>query len=302
MAIFAAASLRALPTLNRLTATFAIIRGNLAGLEVVVGASDELVASARHDETPRSRAGYLGDVELRGVTFAYADSTDSVLRDVSMVIPQNSTVAFVGASGAGKSTLLDVLLGLLEPTRGSVLCGGRSIQDDLAGWYAGLGVVPQEVFLSNDTLAANVAFGVARHDIDHDRVAEVLRMAQLESVVAELPDGLETIVGERGVRLSGGQRQRLGLARALYRQPRLLVLDEATSALDNQTEHEIAKTLGALHGSLTIVIVAHRLSTVRDADRIVFMSGGRVSSEGTFAEVRASDDEFARLVELGELT
>src|SRR5690606_2499799 len=166
----------------------------------------------------------------------------------------------------------------------------------------GIGLVPQDVFLVNDTIIANIAFGVRPGDVDHQRVREVVQMAQLNDTIASLPDGLDTVVGERGVRLSGGQRQRLGLARALYRRPRVLVLDEATSALDNLTEHEIASTLTELRGSMTILIVAHRLSTVRHADTLVYLADGRVEAEGTFEAVRAQSADFARLVELGELT
>jgi ABC-type multidrug transport system fused ATPase/permease subunit len=301
LGVFAAASLRALPGLNRVAANLATIRTGKAGLDIVSRVVDELDASGLHDERPRSAVGFAGDIVLRDLSFRYPDAEDFVLRGISLEIRENRTTAFVGSSGAGKSTLLDVVLGLLQPTEGQVVVGGRVIVDDLAGWYAGLGVVPQDVFLLNDTLATNIAFGVPRDEIDRDRVHEVVRMAQLESLVGQLPEGLETVVGERGVRLSGGQRQRIGLARALYRRPRVLVLDEATSALDNVTEHEIAKTLGALQGTLTIVIVAHRLSTVRHADTLVFLKDGQVQTEGTFEEVRAGNADFARLVELGEL-
>ncbi len=301
LAVFAAASLRALPTLNRVTATLAIIRANRIGLDLVLDARDDLESAPQHVEIPVSSHRFAGDIEVRDVAFRFADADTDTLRGVTTTIPENTTVAFVGSSGAGKSTLLDLVLGLLEPTHGSIRCGGRSISDDLAGWYAGLGVVPQDVFLTNDTVAANIAYGVSEPDIDRERVAQVVAMAQLDQLVADLPAGLDTAVGERGLRLSGGQRQRLGLARALYRQPSVLVLDEATSALDNLTEHKIARTLRDLHGSMTIVIVAHRLSTVRDADRIVFMSEGRIATEGTFAEVRRTDVDFARLVELGDL-
>jgi len=301
LGVFAAASLRALPGLNRVAANLATIRTGRAGLDIVSNAVEELDASGLHDERPRNPGGFAGDIVLRDLSFRYPDAEDFVLRGISLAIRENRTTAFVGSSGAGKSTLLDVVLGLHHPTQGEVLVGGRSIADDLAGWYAGLGVVPQDVFLLNDTLTTNVAFGVPRDEIDRARVREVVRMAQLEDLVDELPEGLETVVGERGVRLSGGQRQRIGLARALYRRPRVLVLDEATSALDNVTEHEIAKTLGALQGTLTIVIVAHRLSTVRHADTLVFLKGGQVQAEGTFEEVRAANADFAQLVELGEL-
>ncbi|MBM7502752.1 ABC transporter ATP-binding protein [Agromyces aurantiacus] len=301
LGVFAAASLRALPGLNRVAANLATIRTGKAGLEIVSNAVEELDAGGVHDERPRSSEPFTGDIVLRDLSFHYPDSEEFVLRGISLDIRENRTTAFVGSSGAGKSTLLDIVLGLLKPTEGEVIVGGRSIADDLAGWYAGLGVVPQDVFLLNATLTTNIAFGVPRDEIDVDRVREVIRMSQLDALVADLPEGLDTVVGERGVRLSGGQRQRIGLARALYRRPRVLVLDEATSALDNVTEHEIAKTLGSLQGTLTIVIVAHRLSTVRHADTLVFLKDGQVETEGTFEEVRAASADFARLVELGEL-
>lgn len=301
LGVFAAASLRALPAMNRISANLATTRTGRAGLDIVSNVVEELDAGGVHDEQPHSSERFSGDIVLRELSFQYPDSDEFVLRGLSLEIAENSTTAFVGSSGAGKSTLLDIVLGLLQPTQGAVEVGGRLIADDLAGWYSELGVVPQDVFLLNDTLTTNIAFGVARDDIDEARVREVIAMAQLEDLVAELPDGLDTVVGERGVRLSGGQRQRIGLARALYRRPRVLVLDEATSALDNVTEHEIALTLGTLQGTLTIVIVAHRLSTVRHADRLVFLKNGQVDAEGTFDELRSRSADFERLVELGEL-
>jgi ABC-type multidrug transport system fused ATPase/permease subunit len=244
---------------------------------------------------------YTGDIVLRDLTYQYPGAERPAVDAVSLVIPENTTTAFVGSSGAGKSTLLDLLLGLLEPSAGTIECGGRPILDDKASWYSNLGVVPQDVILMNDTLAANIAFGLRPADRDGERMREVIAMAQLTDLVAELPDGLDTVIGERGTRLSGGQRQRLGLARALYRAPRVLVLDEATSALDNVTEHEIAETLARLGGRMTIIIVAHRLSTVRGADTLAFLKDGRLQDTGTFAEVRAANADFARLVELGKL-
>jgi ABC-type multidrug transport system fused ATPase/permease subunit len=301
LGLFSAAALRALPTLNRVAANLATIRTGRVGLRIVLAAADELDAGGRHEETPRTSDRFVGDLVIDDVEFTYPDSDTPVLRGVSITIPQNRTVAFVGSSGAGKSTLLDLVLGLLEPTRGTITCGGRSISQDKAGWYTELSVVPQDVFLLNDSVWANVAFGVAEDAVDRERVHEVLAMARLSDVVSDLPDGLDTVVGERGVRLSGGQRQRLGLARALYRRPTVLVLDEATSALDNATEQEIAATLAKLAGSMTIIVVAHRLSTVRGADTLIFLKDGLVEATGTFSEVREQSEDFAHLVELGEL-
>jgi ATP-binding cassette, subfamily B, bacterial PglK len=301
LGVFAAASLRALPTMNRISASLSTVRTGHAGLEIVSNVVDELDAGGAHDERPRSAERYSGDIVLRDVGFRYPDAEQFVLRGISLRIAENRTTAFVGSSGAGKSTLLDLVLGLLEPTEGSIECGGRPISEDPAAWYAELGVVPQDVFLLNDTLRANIAFGVPAHLVDQARIDEVVTMSQLDGLLPELSEGLDTVVGERGVRLSGGQRQRIGLARALYRRPSVLVLDEATSALDNVTEHEIAATLGELQGSMTIVIVAHRLSTVRHADTLVFLKEGRIETEGSFDQVKAQSEDFARLVELGEL-
>lgn len=301
LGVFAAASVRGLPTLNRVAGSLAIVRAGRVGLRIVTETAAELDADGTHDETPGRTAPYGGDIELHNLGFTFPDADKPVLAAIDLRIPANSTTAFVGASGAGKTTLLDLILGLLEPTTGTVTCGGREISEDLTGWYAGLGVVPQDVFVINASLRANVAFGVPAEEIDEQRVQEVLQIARLSSLVSSLPDGLDTLLGERGARLSGGQRQRLGLARALYRRPTVLVLDEATSALDNETEHEITEALAALSGSLTILIVAHRLSTVRDADSLVFLRDGRLQAQGTFAQLRAASSDFARLVQLGEL-
>ena len=303
LGVFGAAALRALPTLNRVAANFATVRTGEVGLNLMTDAFHQLDAEGSvHDESPSGDKPYSGDIDVRDVTFGYLDSDVPIIDAVSLTIEQNRTTAFVGSSGAGKSTLLDLILGLLEPTSGSIECGGRSILDDRATWYGGLGVVPQDVYLVNDSLKANVAFGIEPERIDIGRVQHVIGLAQLDGLVGTLPDGLDTRLGERGVRLSGGQRQRIGLARALYRNPAILVLDEATSALDNATEREITETLTRLKGTLTIIIVAHRLSTVRNADRLVFLKDGLIDAEGTFAELRTNSAEFNRLVELGDLS
>jgi len=301
LGLFATAALRALPTLSRVSANLATIRVGGVGLNIMVEALADLDPDELYDEQPRSDEPFRGDIVLDDVTFRYPDSDATVLDRLTLTIGENRTVAFTGGSGAGKTTVIDLILGLFSPTSGTVRCGGRSISDDLATWYSGIGVVPQDVYLLSDTIARNVAFGVDPADIDRERVRTALEQAQLSELVQELPDGIDTVVGDRGARLSGGQRQRVGLARALYLRPRVLVLDEATSALDNATEHEISQTLRTLQGTMTIVIVAHRLSTVRTVDHLVHLRDGGIAAQGTFDEVRAEDDEFARLVQLGRL-
>ena len=204
-------------------------------------------------------------IEFRHISFAYPERSEAVLADFSLTIPVRSSVALVGVTGGGKSTLADILLGLLKPQSGGVFVDGRNIDENLASWRSRIGFVPQHIYLMDDTIVANVVFG-APGGVDAARVAEVLKTAQLAEFVASLPDGVDTVIGENGVRLSGGQRQRLGVARALYANPELLVMDEATSALDDDTERALVSALDALRGKLTIVTIAHRLSTVEKCD------------------------------------
>ncbi|MET3708955.1 ABC-type multidrug transport system fused ATPase/permease subunit [Arthrobacter sp. UYEF6] len=301
LGVFAAASVRLLPTINRVVATAGSVRSGQVGMQILVRELEELDANGYHSDEPASSERFQGDVVFDKVSYSYPGSETEVLRSISVTIAQGKTTAFVGSSGAGKSTLLDILLGLLEPTSGTISCGGRNILDDTPTWHAGLSVVPQDVYLLDDSLEQNIAFGKATGQVDSERLSEAIALAQLTAVVEELPEGVATRMGERGVRLSGGQRQRLGIARAMYRRPDVLVLDEATSALDNETERKISETIDSLSGSITIAIVAHRLSTVKNADKIVFMSDGTVEAEGSFDEVQMNSPEFARLVALGKL-
>lgn len=302
LGVFAAAAMRMLPTFNRITATLASVRAGSVGLSTLAVAVDELTGEGQFAVERLSQEGYRGDVEVKSIWYMYPDSDNHVLKGASMLFREGQTTAIVGTSGAGKSTLLDILMGLIVPSSGSVMCGGREIRQDIVSWHHGLGVVPQDVYLLDASLAENIAYGEVAHDIDHERLGEVLGLAQLDEFVGDLPEGLSTRLGQRGVRLSGGQRQRVGLARALYRRPRVLILDEATSALDNETEHEITRTVEALRGEMTMVVVAHRLSTVRNADHLIFMAEGVVEAQGSFDEVRSQSASFNRLVQLGELS
>jgi ABC-type multidrug transport system fused ATPase/permease subunit len=240
-------------------------------------------------------------IRLDGVSFRYPGAAQDAVRDVDLTIRRGEIVALVGPTGAGKSTLADIVLGLLEPTAGRVLIDDYDLAQGARGWQRLIGYVPQEIYLANDALAANIAFGFPPEEIDYNRIERSLALAQLDGLVGRLPDGLETRVGERGVRLSGGERQRLGLARALYLRPTMLVLDEATSALDNSTEAQISSTFRSLHGTVTMLVIAHRLSTVRESDRVVFVDHGRVVGSGPFRELERELPAFAHMVELAAL-
>jgi ATP-binding cassette, subfamily B, bacterial PglK len=232
------------------------------------------------------------ELRLEGVTFWYPTRTEPALLGASFAVGRGESVGIVGPTGAGKSTLLDIILGMLQPDTGTITLDGESLGHRRREWQRSIGYVPQDVYLVDDTLRANVALGWYGDEIDDERVLEALHLAELDDVVAALPDGVETIVGERGVRLSGGQRQRLGLARALYTRPSILVLDEATSNLDQATERHIVDTLETLRGGITMIVVTHRTASVRRCDRIVYLEKGAVRAVGTFDEIRASVPGF----------
>jgi ABC-type multidrug transport system fused ATPase/permease subunit len=236
-------------------------------------------------------------LELEDVHYAYPQSERAALQSMSLAIPARSTVGIVGGTGAGKTTTVDIVLGLLMPDRGTLSVDGVPITpENIRAWQRSIGYVPQQIFLSDDTVAANVAFGRAAADIDQAAVERAARIAELHDfVMRELPEGYATKVGERGVRLSGGQRQRIGIARALYHDPDVLILDEATSALDNLTERAVMDAVHNLGRAKTIVMIAHRLSTVRECDTIFMLEGGRVVAEGSYDELIESNRQFRAL-------
>lgn len=242
--------------------------------------------------------GFRASIEVQGVSLTYRDAEEPALHDVSFTAQEGSSVALVGATGAGKSTLADVLLGVHKPDRGSVLISGLGPREAIDRWPGAITYVPQAVALVAGSVRDNVALGLPRELVDDDMVWSALRRAHLAEYLDEYRDGLDTPVGERGFRLSGGQRQRLGIARALYTRPRLLVLDEATSALDSDTERSIIQTLDELEGEVTTVTVAHRLATIRRADQVIYLHQGRVAAKGTFAEVRELVPDFDRQASL----
>ena len=279
LGLFAASAFRLMPSINRVMGAVQSLRYGLPVINVLhkeLNLAIPAIVDTRSPATPFSKT-----LELSLVTYTYPGAAEPALKDISLVIQRGESVGFVGASGAGKSTLVDILLGLLTPDTGEIRADGKDIQLQLRNWQDQIGYVPQTIFLTDDTLRRNVAFGLANEQIDDVAVQRAVRAAQLEEFVVSQPDGLETFVGERGVRLSGGQRQRIGIARALYHDPAVLVLDEATSALDTATESDVIQAVTALHGTKTIIIVAHRLSTVEHCDRLYRLHEGRLMEDGT---------------------
>lgn len=311
--LFLAAATRVMPSLLRLQSATLAMR-TAAGLASHTFALAEDLGNPIDDLDPeevretirqsltRGYPDFVPTIELRHVTFSYPDAEAPAMRDVSIEVGDGQSIALIGGSGAGKSTLADLILGVLDPDSGTVRIAGVTPSEAINRWPGGIAYVPQDVVLVDDTVRANVALGLPRDAVDDQVVWEALDRAQLSDHIRSLPDGLDTQIGERGLRLSGGQRQRLGIARALSTLPRLLVLDEATSALDAETEHAVAKMLAELGPDVTTVIVAHRLSTVRNADLVVYLADGAVQAQGTFDEVRDRVPALVRQAALMGLT
>ena len=276
--LFSAAAFRLMPSVNRLITSIQNIRYSLPVIDILYGAlnsMDGLPSSKDEQFLPFNKKIILDDIH-----FKYPSTEGEALSGITLSIPHGSSVGFIGGSGAGKSTLIDIILGLLTPETGAVRIDNIDIQENLRGWQNQIGYVSQTIFLTDDTLRRNVAFALPDEQIDEEAVWQAIHAAQLEQFVKNLPEGLDTLVGERGVRISGGQRQRIGIARALYHDPTVLVLDEATSSLDPATEREIMQAVTSLRGHKTILIVAHRISTVEQCDYIYRIEKGRIVEEG----------------------
>lgn len=295
LALFGLAIVRLVPSATRITNALHSMRFYAHAVTSVnegLRRSESLPSS----ETTARPIKFESAIRLENLTFRYPDDAIASLHSVTLEIPRGARVAFVGASGAGKTTLANVLLGLLQPTSGRLLVDDVEVGGNLRAWQDLLGYIPQDIYLIDDTIRRNVAFGIPDEDIDDDSVWRALDSAQLSAFVRGLEGGLEALVGERGARISAGQRQRIGIARALYSDPAVLLLDEATSALDNETERLFAASINALAGHKTIIIIAHRLTTVRDCEIIHLMEGGRVIASGTYNDLLGREPIFARFV------
>jgi ATP-binding cassette subfamily C protein len=294
LALYAYAGFRMIPSANRLMMYANEIRAGAAPVAAVHADLAAAPAAATSPPEPEPPLAFREAIVCEDVSFRWADGAAAGLDGVRLVVRRGEAVGIVGATGSGKSTLVDVLIGLLPPSAGRVLVDGADVAPRRRAWQQAIGYVPQVIVLVDDTLRRNVALGIPDAQVDEAALRDALRLAQLDAFVATLPEGLATRVGERGVRLSGGERQRVGIARALYHRPDVLVFDEATSALDNRTEADLLAALGG--NARTLVMVAHRLSSVRGCDRLVLLAGGRIVAAGTWDELQRESDAFRRLV------
>lgn len=276
LAVFAVAAFRLLPSAGRINEHYTDIMYSAASLDLIYNDLKDVESISINQEKKDDTWKMQQQIEIKEISYAYPGTSENVLQNVSFVIPRGKTVAFIGSSGAGKTTMADIILGLLKPQRGKIMADDLNVMKNLRTWQKEIGYIPQVIYLADDTIRNNIAFGVENENINEDAVKKALEDAQLADFVDSLPEGLETFVGDRGVRLSGGQRQRIGIARALYHDPEVLILDEATSALDNETETAVMESVDSLHGKKTMIIIAHRLTTIRNADMIFEVQNGGV--------------------------
>lgn len=301
LSVYALAGFKLLPAFQQIYSSISGIRGNLTAFE---GLRDDLRASATAtlQLAPNENSGEhltpRESIELKNVQFTYPGKAEPALRDLTINIGVNQVIGLVGASGSGKSTAIDILLGLIRPENGELLIDGKPItKQQLRAWQNSLGFVPQSIFLADSSIRENIGFGLPPELVDEEKVQRAATMAHLDELLAELPDGLSTRVGERGVQLSGGQRQRIGIARALYHDADVLILDEATSALDGITEKLIMDAIHDFSGKKTIIMIAHRLATVKKCDSIYLLANGQVTDQGAYSELCQRNDVFKRMAD-----
>ena len=296
LAIFLAAGARIAPAVLRLQQGSIQIRGSLGmanpTLELIDSLGESVKIDKVDDDIDVNHFGFVAEIHIESISLTYPGEITPALTSISLSIPSGSMIAIVGPSGAGKSTLIDILLGVLSPDQGNVFISGLQPHEAIAKWPGAISYVPQDILIASGTIRENVALGYPSIVATDELVMNALRIAELDEYVSSLPQGIDTHVGERGSKISGGQRQRLGIARAMFTHPQLLVLDEATSSLDGVTEASISESFQALRGETTIVMIAHRLSTVRNADIVVYLSKGKIVSAGTFSEVRKAVPDF----------
>jgi ATP-binding cassette, subfamily B, bacterial PglK len=292
ISLYALAGYRLMPSLQGIYTSVSQLRFAISSLNVLMEELRSIQAKVLRSD--KQALSFMQDISLKNVTYSYPNSGNSAIKNINLTIPAKSTVGFVGSTGSGKTTIVDLILGLLEPQQGALEIDGIKINEkNKKNWHLSIGYVPQHIYLADDSVEANIAFGVASKDVDLVAVERVTKIADLHDFVTkQLPDQYKTKVGERGMRLSGGQRQRIGIARALYHNPQVLVLDEATSALDNLTEQAVMEAVHNLGQEITVIMIAHRLSTVKECDTIFFLENGELTGQGSFAELLQSNERF----------
>jgi ABC-type multidrug transport system fused ATPase/permease subunit len=296
LALFAIAAVRLLPTVNQILAGYSGLRSFLYTITPVYNdirllEKEELLLS----EHPAEAMPFEREITLDNVSYQYPGTDQYAVQSLTLILPKGHAIGFVGTSGSGKTTLVDMMLGLLKPVSGTIAVDGKNIMADIRAWQQHIGYIPQQIFLSDNTIRRNIAFGIDDAQIDDRKLDAAIKAAQLESLISQLPEGIDTEIGERGVRISGGQRQRIGIARALYHNPQVLVMDEATSALDNVTEKYVIEAIERLKGNRTIITIAHRLSTVKNCDKLYLMKNGKIIAGGTYDELLTESDEFKEM-------
>lgn len=294
LSVFGMAGMRLLPSMNRILNSLNSIKWSQSMMQ---GLLDDLqkIEKSQDSQMTVLEPFEFDTLNLENISFAYENGV-KVLNGISLTLKAGQSIGFVGHSGSGKSTLVDVILGLLTPQTGTISVNQQPLRQILATWQQGIGYIPQDIYLSDESIRANIAFGVSANTINEQQLWYAIHTAQLERLIHELPEGLDTVIGERGVKLSGGQRQRIGIARALYHNPQILVMDEATAALDNVTERAFMSAVNGLKGQKTLLMIAHRLSTVENCDMIYFIDNGKIVDSGTYTELLQKNIHFKKLV------
>lgn len=308
MTLFGAATIRLMPAIQEIMKAFTALKYFIFSIDPIYNDTMELKNEThnynyRFNKNPENtnrfvkgnKLNFENEILFASVNYKYPRSNAEAVRNLSLSIAKGQAVGFVGSSGAGKTTLVDMLLGLLEPQHGRITVDNTDIHSDISAWKENIGYIPQFIFLADDTIRSNIAFGLPESEIEELKLQNAIKAAQLDALVNSLPDGIDTIIGERGTRLSGGQRQRIGIARALYNDPQVLIMDEATSALDNITERYIINAIERLKGDRTIIMIAHRLTTVEKCDYLYFMKNGQIEDSGTFKELIRKNAEFKNM-------
>lgn len=295
LALFGAALIRLKSCANTIVASFTNLRYNAVAIHPIWTDINALQKENSLETGPVNAKKLREGIVLENVKYRYPGSDRWAVKDIDLSIGPGRSIALVGPTGSGKTTLVDILLGLLKPETGRILADNRDIFENLSAWHSRIGYIPQNIYLLNDSIKNNIAFGVADAEINHQKLEKALQSAQLSTFVSELPQGVDTVVGERGVRISGGQRQRIGIARALYDNPEILIMDEATSALDNTTEEMLVRAIEAMKKNRTIIMIAHRLSTIKNCDRLYFMENGKITASGKYPELVSNCDAFRQM-------